>query len=84
MQLRKLSNDNDLNRKVKKGQLLRVEINDGANDHVLTDDVIDSDMQIESIITFCEGGFFEPWSGMGCYMGTRKSVEDFQEAVDIK
>ena len=74
-----LSYDDDLNQKISRNQVMVVSFNDGIEDSVVFKETIHKDMVIESAITFSDGNLFEPWSGIGCYLGTSKSVEHFKE-----
>lgn len=80
MQLQKLSKC-EVDYKVKKGNIFRVEIDDGNGMNNVCEDTINSDMVIESVMTFSDS-WLEPCGGFGCYMGTKKSVEKFEQFLD--
>lgn len=82
MSLTRLSKCDDLDYKVKKKQSLHIAIDDGSGFETIHEEKIMSDMVIESLVTFCDGGWFEPWSGVGCYMGTKQSVDNFVKKID--
>jgi len=84
MDLRKLSYDYDLDYNIKRGQSFSVEVKDNCNQlQTVCQDKVNSDVKIEGLVTFREGGFFEPWSGFGCYLGTKKSVQNFEKHIGI-
>jgi len=83
MDLRLIAEDNELNIKLNKGGEVYVNVYDGCQTHKIFEGERINATIIESSIIFAEGGFFEPSSGLGVYMGTKKSVDDVKKKLDI-
>jgi hypothetical protein len=83
MELRLIAEDNDLDIKLKKRGEVYVSVYDGCQTHKIFEGESINTTIIESSIVFAEGGFFEPSSGLGVYMGTKRSVDDIKKKLEL-
>ena len=83
MDLRLIAEDNDLDIKLKKGGEVYVNVYDGYRTYKIFEGERINATIIEGSIIFAEGGFFEPSSGLGVFMGTKKVVDEFKKKLEL-
>lgn len=78
-----LSEREDMKLTLRQGDMFNVQLNITDSNTVVVKEEILEDIFVDSLIIFSDNDFHEPMGGIGCYFGSKESVDKFKLVNDI-